>query len=221
MGNQDGISRARNELRTAKWRKWLITAIVTVVIFALGLLVSPFSIGDDSFRSNFAVEMIGAGVTFIIINVVFQRFEEDTARRVDEAIAIAAEDKKNAQLAAAQARTAQQELQTSLDSFTAQLETLQTQLIEMEQTLKSEREANAEIRKRLGAYQFEDLKKAASSLAQVMERNSPELQWRRTMRDVPRIIESFQKLRPDLFENNDDSEDDELPGLSSQDNPQP
>lgn len=72
----------RRELGRAKWRRNLIIAAFFFGLIGFGAMVSYVSdaFGKSDFGTNFLTEMMGAAITLLMIEIVFNRLEQ----RADE-----------------------------------------------------------------------------------------------------------------------------------------
>lgn len=127
--SEDKISEAKSAIRTIHRKRVQRIVLFVSLLIVLGLLgeyIAPRIPGlTDNFSWGFLTEMLGAAVTLLIIEVAFQRSEENNIKGIQAWLDAAAVEKTAALEARRQAEEALAQLQQTMNSMHEELQSAQ------------------------------------------------------------------------------------------------
>lgn len=156
---EDKITQAKQEVRQIEWQRIKRISAFFILLVGIGLAGAYISAlifkEDDNFSWGFLTEMVGAAITLVIIEVAFQRSEENSTKAIRAWLDAASEEKD----AAIKARNSAEDA----------LNQLQQAMIRMEEELESAQQTASEYQSIAKKAMMSDLNKAFDSLSKVLD----------------------------------------------------
>jgi septal ring factor EnvC (AmiA/AmiB activator) len=213
MNEQNDIQlQAQETLTKASQIHWLrsIGVFLLLIIIGIGvsLITSYLKWGD--FALNFLTEMIGAAVTFVLIEVAFRLLENNTERRYKQALELAnagqqqAEERaertiKAAEESASKATEAVQQSQLELQKVNKYLDELNSNYQKLQDEYQDVLTQAESDRKALFQIQMQEFQRMMPSIISSLEQISPEFQQQQSMKRLGNVLDDLRRFSSNYY----------------------